>query len=167
MAKTVIINGVTYPGVPEVQIPLAVGGSEATFYETSEDDVSAADVKSGKKAHGASGQIIGSMSDNGQYAGTMTVKAGLDLPAGAYDSGSHVDLDAASKAALVSDNLKAGTTILGISGKATVVDTEDANATANQILNGATAYVGGSKVTGAATVPTVSQDATTKVVTIE
>ena len=53
---------------------------------------------------------------------------------------------------LSSDQIKAGETVLGINGKTSVVDTEDANAVAENIINGQTAYVNGEKVTG--TMPT-------------
>ncbi|NSB26132.1 phage tail protein [Clostridium saccharoperbutylacetonicum] len=49
---------------------------------------------------------------------------------------------------LVSGNIKSGVSINGVSGKASVVDTSDANALAGQILNGQTAYVNGNKVAG-------------------
>lgn len=49
---------------------------------------------------------------------------------------------------LISANIKSGTSIFGVSGKTSVVDTEDANATAAQILKGQTAYVNGAKVEG-------------------
>lgn len=49
---------------------------------------------------------------------------------------------------LKSANIKAGTTIFGIAGSSTVVDTSDATATASDMLSGKTAYVNGSKVTG-------------------
>lgn len=49
---------------------------------------------------------------------------------------------------LVTGNIKSGVTINGVSGKASVVDTSDALATAAQILSGASAYVNGIKVVG-------------------
>jgi hypothetical protein len=49
---------------------------------------------------------------------------------------------------LVTGNIKSGVTINGVSGKTSVVDTSDALATAAQILSGASAYVGGVKITG-------------------
>lgn len=50
---------------------------------------------------------------------------------------------------LVSANIKAGVTIFGVAGKTSVVDTADATAAAANILSGKTAYVNGTKVTGA------------------
>ena len=51
-------------------------------------------------------------------------------------------------------------------GTAVFVDTTDATATAAQILSGETAYVGGAKITGQLTTVSVSQDSTTKVLTV-
>ena len=47
MAQNVIINGVTYNEVPEVDIPLS-GGGTAKFMDTSDADAVAADILNGK-----------------------------------------------------------------------------------------------------------------------
>ena len=51
---------------------------------------------------------------------------------------------------LVSANILSGKSIFGVSGKSSVVDTEDATAASDgtEFLNGKTAYVNGNKVTG-------------------
>lgn len=49
---------------------------------------------------------------------------------------------------ILSENIKAGVTILGVDGKASVVDTADATASAEEILKDKVAYVNGMKVTG-------------------
>lgn len=59
MAKTVRINGVSYTDVPSVQIPLASGNGNATFFETSDADIQASYVLQGYKGYGANGQIVG------------------------------------------------------------------------------------------------------------
>lgn len=46
------------------------------------------------------------------------------------------------------DNIKSGETIFGVSGKASVVDTEDATAESSDILSSKTGYVNGVKITG-------------------
>ena len=58
-------------------------------------------------------------------------------------------------------------TILGVAGKASVVDTADATAAASTIVSGKTAYINGAKVTGSLTSVAVFQDSLTKVLTIE
>ena len=58
MAQNVIINGVTYANVPEVDIPKSSGGT-AKFYDTASADATAANILTGKTAFGASGSISG------------------------------------------------------------------------------------------------------------
>lgn len=59
--KNIVINGVTYNAVPSVQIPLAGGGGNAVFYETSDGTAAAAQIMSGYKAYGPNGEIVGQM----------------------------------------------------------------------------------------------------------
>ena len=168
MAKSVVINGVTYADAPSIEVPLAAGGGNAVFYETSEDDAAAGDVLSGKTAHSAAGAVSGSMANNGAVSGTISTKAGeYSVPAGYHNGSGKVAIDSTEQDKIVSGNIKSGVTILGVSGSSNVVDTNDATATAGQILYGNTAYVQGAKVTGTLTTPQVSQDSTTKVLTIE
>lgn len=60
MAKNVIINGSSYNAVPYVSIPLAAGGGNAIFYETSDATAQAANILTGFSAYGSSGKINGS-----------------------------------------------------------------------------------------------------------
>ena len=62
MAKNVVINGSNYNSVPSVQIPLQGGGGNAVFYDTSDADITAAQVASGYYAYGSSGKLQGSLS---------------------------------------------------------------------------------------------------------
>lgn len=52
------------------------------------------------------------------------------------------------------------------SGKAVFYETSDATADASNIMTGFSAYGANGKVTGALSVPAISQDGTTKVLTI-
>ena len=168
MAKSVIINGVTYSDVPQVEIPLSSGSGNATFYDSSDADAAAGDVLSGKTFYKDGGKTTGSMPNNGSTSGDISTKAGtVTIPAG-YTSGGTVGIDSTEQAKIVSGNIKSGVTILGVSGDSNVVDTTLASgaATAASIVSGYSAFVNGSKVDGTATLPVISQDSTTKVLSI-
>lgn len=115
MAQNVVINGVTYSDVPEVDIPKS-GGGTAKFYDNSGADFAAGDLLTGKTAFGASGAVPGSMANNGSTSGTISTKAGtVSIPAG-YTSGGTVSLDGSAVSDLTSANLLSGKTVLGVSG---------------------------------------------------
>lgn len=117
MAQNVVINGVTYSNVPEVDIPKQ-GGGTAKFYDTSSADAANTDILSGKTAFGSSGSISGSMTNNGATGGTIGTKAGTyTIPAG-YTSGGTVSLTNVSDC--ISGNILTGKSILGVSGGLTV-----------------------------------------------
>lgn len=132
MAQNVVINGVTYQSVPEVDIPKS-GGGTAKFYDTAgAGSASASDVLSGVTVYGANGAITGSMPNNGSTSGTISTKGGtVTIPAG-YTTGGTVNLGNVTD--LTAQNLLSGKTVLGVAG--------------------------------ALTLPTISQDATTKVLSI-
>ncbi len=131
MAQNVIINGVTYSSVPEVDIPKN-GGGTAKFFDTSTADAVAGNLLSGKKAYNGTGEITGNMANNGDTSGVISTKAGtVSIPAG-YTSGGTVSLSGVTD--LTSANLLSGKTVLGVSGSLTM--------------------------------PTISQDGTTKVLSI-
>lgn len=131
MAQNVIINGVTYQNVPEVNIPKS-GGGTAKFFDTESADISASDVLTGKTAYGSSGAISGSMANNGSTSGTIGTKAGtVTIPAG-YTTGGTVSLTNVTD--LIASNILNGKSILGVSGTLSM--------------------------------PSISQDSTTKVLTI-
>lgn len=134
MAQNVVINGVTYQDVPEVDIPKS-GGGTAKFYDTAgASSVTAADVLSGVTVYGANGSITGSMPDNGSTSGTISTKSGtVTIPAG-YTSGGTVSILASAVTDLTAANLLTGKTVLGVAG--------------------------------ALALPSISQDSTTKVLSI-
>lgn len=131
MAQNVIINGVTYQNVPEVDIPKS-GGGTAKFYDTSGADISAGDVLTGKTAYGASGSVGGSMANNGSTSGTIGTKAGTVVIPTGYTTGGTVSLTNVTDC--VSANILSGKSILGVSGSLSM--------------------------------PTISQDGTTKILSI-
>ena len=131
MAQNVIINGVTYANVPEVDIPKS-GGGTAKFYDTAAADAAASEVLNGKKFAGANGMDTGSMANNGALGGTIGTKAGTyNIPAG-FTSGGTVSLTNVTDC--VAGNILSGKSILGVSGSLAL--------------------------------PTISQDGTTKILSI-
>lgn len=164
MAKNVKINSVVYAEVPQVSIPLAEGEGAATFYDTTGATAVSVDILNGK----GTGSVTGSMLDNGAVSGRIgKVDGSYTIPAGYHNGKGAVTITNEEQAKLVADNIKAGVTILGVAGKASVVDTADATAAASTIVSGKTAYINGAKVTGSLTSVAVSQDSLTKVLTIE
>ncbi len=106
-------------------------------------NAAAADLLTGKTATVDSGQIAGAMPENG----TVNITPGTadqTIPAGHHSGAGKVagDVD------LSTGNIKSGVNIFGVAGKASVVETSDATATAAQILSGSTAYINGVKVPG-------------------
>lgn len=115
MAQNVIINGVTYSNVPEVDIPKS-GGGTAKFFDTASANAAAADILTGKTAYGSSGSVSGSMANNGSTSGTISTKAGtVTIPSG-YTTGGTVSLASAAVSDLTAANLLTGKTVLGVSG---------------------------------------------------
>lgn len=133
MAQNVVINGVTYQNVPEVDIPKS-GSGTAKFYDTSGADITSSDVLTGKTAFGPSGEVSGGMANNGSTSGTISTKAGtVSIPSG-YTSGGTVSISSTEQNKIIAGNIKSGVTILGVSGSLSL--------------------------------PTISQDGTTKVLSI-
>ena len=115
MAQNVVINGVTYSAVPEVDIPKS-GGGTAKFYDTEAADITSADVLTGKTGFGASGSVSGSMANNGSTSGTISTKAGtVAIPAG-YTTGGTVSISSTEQAKVIASNIKSGVTLLGVEG---------------------------------------------------
>lgn len=115
MAQNVVINSVTYSNVPEVDIPKS-GGGTAKFFDTASADATAGDILNGKKAYGSSGEITGSMANNGATGGTISTKAGsITIPAG-WTSGGSVSISSTEQGKIIAGNIKSGVTILGVAG---------------------------------------------------
>lgn len=115
MAQNVVINGVTYQNVPEVDIPKS-GGGTAKFYDTAGASAAAGDILTGKSAYGSSGELSGSMANNGSTSGTISTKAGtVTIPAG-YTSGGTVSISSTEQAKIIASNIKSGVSILGVGG---------------------------------------------------
>lgn len=119
MAQNVIINGVTYQAVPEVDIPKS-GGGTAKFFDTASADITSGDVLTGKTGFGSSGSVSGSMANNGNTSGTISTKAGtVTVPAG-YTTGGTVSISSTEQSKIIASNIKSGVTLLGVAGSLTL-----------------------------------------------
>lgn len=115
MAQNVIINGVTYSAVPEVDIPLS-GGGTAKFMDTSDATAVAAEILTGKSGYVNGSLVNGSMANNGATGGTISTKAGtVTIPAG-YTTGGTAAISSTEQAKIIATNIKSGVTILGVAG---------------------------------------------------
>lgn len=85
MAQNVIINGVTYQSVPQVNIP-KVGGGTAKFMDTDDGTATASDMLSGATAYVNGTKITGQIS--GKSAETYTpTTSDQTIASGQYLSG--------------------------------------------------------------------------------
>ena len=168
MAQNVIINGIVYNAVPQVEIPKSGTSGNAVFYETSSDTAASGDVLATKTFHTSTGSATGGMTNNGAASGTISTKAGTyTISAGYHNGNGSVAISSTEQAKIIAGNIRSGVTILGQAGSSSVVDTSDADATSAMILNGKYAYVNGTKLEGTLVTPVISQNSTTKVLTIE
>ncbi len=101
------------------------------------------DVLSGKTFYQGGVKRTGTMPNRGGIIITPGTTDQL-IPLGFHDGTGKVVGDPD----LVSANIRAGANIFGVAGKASVVDTADANAVASNLESGKTAYVNGIKITG-------------------
>lgn len=100
--------------------------------------------------------VVGTMTNNGTVSTDISAKATEVTIAQGYHSGSgKVKIATAEQNKIITGNIKAGVTILGVAGKTEVVDTSSGDAVAGDILNGKKAWVDGVEVTGTASLPTV------------
>ncbi|HOM77674.1 MAG TPA: hypothetical protein PLT50_00510 [bacterium] len=101
-------------------------------------------------------QVTGTMTNNGTVSTDISAKETEVTIAQGYHSGSgKVKIATAEQDKIITGNIKAGVTILGVAGKTEVVDTSSGDAVAGDILNGKKAWVNGVEVTGTASPPTV------------
>ena len=129
MAQNVVINGVTYQSVPEVDIPIS-GGGTAKFMDTSDATATGANIRNGETAYVNGSKVTGSKAEKAATTYTPTT----------------------SDQTINADQYLAGAqTIKG-----------DPNLIAANIVAGKTIF----NVAGSATLPSISQDSTSKILTI-
>lgn len=114
-------------------------------------DAIAANVLAGKKFYkdDAKTQITGTMPDNGTVSTDISAKATeVTIAAGKHSGSGKVKIATAEQNKIITGNIKAGVTILGVAGDTNVVDTSAGDAVAIDLSAGKKAYVDGALVTG-------------------
>ena len=139
---SVIINGVTYSAVPQVQIPKSPSGT-ATFWDATDMTIAADKVLSGFKGIGASGEVTGNIASKAAATITPTA-ASQTISSSQYLSG------AQTIEAVVCKNLSAQNIASGVVVKIGTASDDDSVTV----------------VTGSLTSAVISQDGTTKVLSI-
>ncbi|MBR0076094.1 MAG: hypothetical protein IJP96_10100 [Synergistaceae bacterium] len=121
-------------------IPEGYHNGEGTV-SISSSSVSTENIKSGTEVLG----IQGEMPNRGAVKGEIsTVSESYSIPNGYHDGEGTVQIKNSERTKIIPSNIKSGIEILGVAGSFT----SDANATTSQLLDGQTAYVNGSKITG-------------------
>ena len=139
---SVVINQITYQNVPEVDIPKS-GGGTAKFYDASETDITSGDLLNGKKGIGPNGEVTGNIQSKSAHTYTPTGSS-QSIASGQYLSGAQT-IEAVVCTNLSASNIKSGVTVkIGTA-------TDDDSVTS---------------VTGNLTLPTISQDSTSKILSI-
>ena len=85
MAKSVKINGVIYPSVPSVEIPLSSGSGNAVFVDSSDATAKVSDIRSGATAYVNGVKFTGTIPSKSSLNVTISGKT-ITVPKGIYDT---------------------------------------------------------------------------------
>lgn len=85
--------------------------------DTSDDTLLVSEALSGKTFHARETAYTGTMPNNGAVSGTISTKAGqYTVPQGYHDGSGKVQIDSTEQSKIIAGNIKAGVTILGVTG---------------------------------------------------
>lgn len=107
----------------------AITGASTYDADTSDATAVAAEILLDKTAYVSGNKLTGTMPNRGAVTGTIATKdQEYTIPQGYHDGSGKVSIDATEQAKLVADNIRAGITVLGVTG--TMSGTEEVSAQA-------------------------------------
>lgn len=106
-----------------------ITGSCTFDADTSDATAAVAEILAGKTAYVNGNKLTGTMKNNGAVAGTISKKAeAYSIPIGYHDGSGKVSISSTEQAKIIATNIRAGVSILGVTG--TMSGTEGAKAQA-------------------------------------
>lgn len=85
--------------------------------DSTDATVSPAEILKGKTAYARGTKVTGTMKNNGAVTGTISTKNGTyTIPIGYHDGSGKVGIDSTEQSKIVASNIKAGVSILGVTG---------------------------------------------------
>lgn len=95
----------------------AITGTCEFDVDSGDATVQVAEILKGKTAYARGTKLTGTMPNNGSVSGEVSTKDGqYSIPQGYHDGGGKVGIAAGEKSKIIPGNIKAGITVLGVTG---------------------------------------------------